>query len=99
VNDFNRHEEREGPSAATPATKKSEYLPQRRKGRKGRRRNRNGFLQEVTEIKEMNQNTSFPLFSPVKRSFFAFLASWRDQKNQDQQTAQKDLRGEAHEDR
>ena len=47
----------------------------------------------------MNQNTSFPLFSPVKRSFFAFLASWRNQKNQGQQAAQKDLRGKAHEDR
>ena len=36
------------------------------------------FSQEVTETTEMNQKTSFPLFSPVKRSFLALLASGRD---------------------
>jgi hypothetical protein len=37
------------------------------------------FLQEVTEITEMNQKTLFPLFSLMRRGFFAFLASWRDE--------------------
>ena len=36
------------------------------------------FYQEVTGTTEMNQKTSFPLFSPVRRGFFAYLASWRE---------------------
>jgi hypothetical protein len=46
--------------------------------RKGRRRIKNEFLQEVTEITEMNQKASFPLFSPVKRSFFALYYNRRN---------------------
>jgi len=38
------------------------------------------FLQELTEITDMNYKTLFPVFSPVRRGFFACSASWRDEE-------------------
>jgi hypothetical protein len=62
-----------------------EYGPEKDHSRKGAKDAKAGdgiklVSQEVTEITEMKSKTSFPLLSLVKRSFFAFLASWRDDK-------------------
>ena len=34
------------------------------------------FLQELTEITDMNYKTLFRVFSPVRRGFFACSAAW-----------------------
>jgi hypothetical protein len=57
----------------------SEFLAQRRKGRKGGRRNKNSFFTGGNGGNRDEQRTSFPLFSPVRRGHLAFLASWREQ--------------------